>query len=208
MDAGLHKDRTPTHDYEPTRKGAMAASSTLLAQDSKMAQIIRMKPRRRGFFGTRSLVLLAGFGILIVALLASYWDQFPAKNVKSAATIEPDQIQVIDGDTIRANGQVYRLVGYHAPESGLEAKCESERTLAARATSRLRQIVTAGELRFERVPCACPSGTEGTQRCNYGRLCAVITSAGRDVGALMIAEGLARQYVCSNTRCPLRQGWC
>jgi endonuclease YncB( thermonuclease family) len=173
-----------------------------------MAQIIRMKPRRRGFFGTRSLILLAGFVILIVASLASYWGQFAPKNGKSVATIDPAQIQVIDGDTIRANGQVYRLVGYDAPESGLQAKCESERTLAARATSRLRQIVTAGGLRLERVPCACASGTEGTQRCNYGRLCAVLTSAGRDVGALMIAEGLARQYVCTNTRCPQRQGWC
>jgi hypothetical protein len=34
------------------------------------------------------------------------------------------------------------------------------------------------------------------------RRCAVLTSAGRDVGALMIAEGLARKYVSSNTHCP------
>jgi endonuclease YncB( thermonuclease family) len=177
------------------------------AQDSKMAQIIRMKPRPP-YFGMRFLILSAGFGMLLVVLLASYWSQFAAKNPKSAATIKPAQIQVIDGDTIRANGQIYRLVGYDTPESGLGARCESERTLAARATSRLRQIVAAGGLRFERVPCACPPGTEGTPRCNYGRLCAVLTSAGGNVGALLIAEGLVRQYVCSGTRCPQKQGWC
>jgi endonuclease YncB( thermonuclease family) len=146
---------------------------------------------------------------ILMAALALYLGQFATRNAtKAGVTIEPGQIQVIDGDTIRANGQVYRLVGFDAPESGLNAKCESERTLAARATSRLRQIVAAGGLGLDRVPCACPAGTEGTQRCNYGRLCAVLTSAGRDVGAVLIGEGLARQYVCSDTRCPRRQGWC
>jgi endonuclease YncB( thermonuclease family) len=172
-----------------------------------MAQIIPLQPRRH-FFGVRFSFLFAGLGILIGLSLAVYWGQFPAKTPKRAATIQSAQIQVIDGDTIRANGRVYRLVGYDAPESGPEAKCESELTLATRATSRLRQIVAAGRLRFERVPCACPPGTEGTQSCNYGRLCAVLTSSGGDVGALLIAEGLARQYVCSGTRCPQRQGWC
>jgi endonuclease YncB( thermonuclease family) len=172
-----------------------------------MAQIIPLEPRRH-LSGVRFSFLIAGLGILIGLSLAFYWGQFTAKNPKRAVTIGPVQIQVIDGDTVRANGHVYRLVGYDAPESGLEARCESERTLAARATSRLRQIVAAGGLRLERVPCACPPGTEGTQRCNYGRLCAVLTSSGSDVGALLIAEGLARRYVCSEARCPQRQGWC
>jgi endonuclease YncB( thermonuclease family) len=172
-----------------------------------MAQIIRLKPRRRGF-GARSLIPIV-VAILVAASLAVYFGQFATRNhAKAGITIEPNQIQVIDGDTIRANGQVYRLVGFDAPESGLNGKCESERTLAARATSRLRQIVAAGGLGLERVPCACQAGTEGTQGCNYGRLCALLTSSGRDVGALIISEGLARRYVCSGTRCPPRQGWC
>ena len=162
----------------------------------------------RGYYRRLGIAALAA-----IVAVAVVWGLLPVmttprQNAKSAATIEQAQIQVIDGDTIRANGQVYRLVGYGAPESGLNAKCETERTLAARATARLHQIVAAGGLRFERVPCACPSGTEGTLGCNYGRLCAVLTSAGRDVAAVMIAEGLARQYVCSNTGCPRRQGWC
>ena len=53
-----------------------------------------------------------------------------------------------------------------------------------------------------------PPGTEGTRRCNHGRLCATLTAAGREVGAIMIAEGLARRYVCGATRCPPRGTWC
>jgi endonuclease YncB( thermonuclease family) len=134
-----------------------------------MAQIIPLQPR--GYLlRVRFLFLFAGLAILIGLSFAFYSYQLTAKNPKRAVAIESVQIQVIDGDTVRANGHVYRLVGYDAPESGLKARCESERTLAARATSRLRQIVVAGKLRLERVPCACPPGTEGTYRCNYGRL--------------------------------------
>jgi endonuclease YncB( thermonuclease family) len=172
-----------------------------------MAQIIPLQPRKH-LFRVRFSFLFVGLGILIGLLLVLYWGQFTAKNPKRAGAIEPVQIQVIDGDTVRAIGFDYRLVGYDAPESGLDARCESERTLAARATSRLRQIVSAGGLHLARVPCACPAGTEGTQRCNYGRLCAVLTSSGSDVGSLLIAEGLARRYVCSEARCPQRPGWC
>jgi endonuclease YncB( thermonuclease family) len=173
------------------------------------AQIIRMRLRRRpSFGGPVSILFFAAVGALLVTLLMPYWDQFAAKNAKGPTIIGAPRIEVIDGDTIRANGQTYRLVGYDAPETGLNAKCESERRLAARATSRLRQIVAAGELRFQRVPCACPSGTEGTQRCNYGRLCAMLSLRAGNVGELLIAEGLARRYICGTTRCPPRQGWC
>jgi endonuclease YncB( thermonuclease family) len=61
-----------------------------------------------------------------------------------AEPIVPGAIEVIDGDTIRANGRTIRLVGFDAPESGFHARCESERTLAAKATFRLRQLVTGG----------------------------------------------------------------
>ena len=30
----------------------------------------------------------------------------------------------------------------------------------------------------------------------------------RDVAEIMIGEGLARSYVCAETRCPRRKGWC
>jgi endonuclease YncB( thermonuclease family) len=122
--------------------------------------------------------------------------------------IAPGAIDVIDGDTIRAHGRLVRLVGFDAPESGLRAKCESERALAATATFHLRQLVNAGGLDLELIPCACRPGTEGTPRCNYGRACGVLTAAGKDVGQILISEGLARRYVCGRTSCPRRESWC
>jgi endonuclease YncB( thermonuclease family) len=115
---------------------------------------------------------------------------------------------VVDGDTVRSGGQVYRLVGIDTPESGQNARCAQERALADRATNRLRQLIAAGDVQLTRVACACKVGTEGTPKCNYGRLCGRLTAQGRDVAAIMIGEGHARPYVCGSTSCPRRLGWC
>ena len=118
--------------------------------------------------------------------------------------------QVVDGDTIRVRvrGQIVQLVGFNTPESGIDARCEGERNLAARATSRLRALVAGGGLDLQIVRCSCQPGTEGTQRCNYGRACGVLKARGQDVGAILISEGLARSYVCGATSCPSRSSWC
>ena len=52
--------------------------------------------------------------------------------------LESFRIEIIDGDSIRSGGQVYRLVGFDTPESGDNAKCPRERALSAEATGRLR----------------------------------------------------------------------
>jgi endonuclease YncB( thermonuclease family) len=103
----------------------------------------------------------------------------------AAEPIATGAIDVIDGDTIRAHGRTVRLAGFDAPESGLRAQCEGERALAAKATFRLRQLVSTGGLDLEFVPCSCRPGTEGTPRCNHGRACGVLTAAGKDVGAIL-----------------------
>jgi hypothetical protein len=54
-------------------------------------------------------------------------------------------ITVVDGDTVRADGRVYRLVGFDMPESGDHAQCLSEQLLAARATERLRELLANGK---------------------------------------------------------------
>ena len=122
--------------------------------------------------------------------------------------LESFRIEIIDGDSIRSGGQVYRLVGFDTPESGDNAKCPRERALSAEATGRLRQLVAGGQLDLRRVPCACPPGTEGTGQCNYGRFCGTLRVRGQNVGAILIAEGLAERYVCTKNSCPPRKSWC
>src|ERR1700730_8577492 len=83
-----------------------------------------------------------------------------------------------------------RLVGFNAPETR-RASCDAERELGAKATRRVRDLVRAGNLDFEFVACSCPPGTEGTPVCNYGRRCGTLKANGRDVGGILISEGLA-----------------
>ena len=120
----------------------------------------------------------------------------------------PITIFAVDGDTVRYQGMVYRLVGFDTPERGDKARCDDERRRAEAATKRLRELIAGGEPRLQRVACACRLGEEGTSHCNYGRLCGLLSVGGRDVGQLLIGEGLARPYVCSGTRCPPRQRRC
>jgi endonuclease YncB( thermonuclease family) len=128
-------------------------------------------------------------------------------SIANASPLSSGQVEVLDGDTIRIVGETFRLVGFDAPET-YRAQCASERELGNRATFRLRQLVADGGLDLERVPCSCRGGTEGTPRCNYGRSCGVLRARGQDVGALLIAEGLARAYLCGRTSCPTRESWC
>lgn len=130
------------------------------------------------------------------------------RNQAPSGWLESVRIDIIDGDSIRSGSQVYRLVGFNTPESGDNAKCPRERSLAAEATRRLRELVAAGELDLRRVRCACPPGTEGTGQCNYGRLCGTLKVGGRDVGTILIAEGLAERYACGTASCPPRRDWC
>ena len=101
-----------------------------------------------------------------------------------------------------------RLVGFNAPETR-RAQCDAEREAGGKATRRVRDLVRAGSLDLSLVACACAPGTQGTQACNYGRSCGTLTAGGKDVGAILIAEGLAVLFVCSGTRCPKTpRPWC
>src|SRR5262249_47463687 len=120
-----------------------------------------------------------------------------------AEPIDPSDIRVIDGDTIRVYHQQpnVRLVGFNAPETR-RAECEAEAELGARATRRLRDLIRAGNLDFIYVKCSCPPQTLGTFACNYGRDCGTLRANGRDVGAILIEEGLAVPFMCGPTHCP------
>jgi endonuclease YncB( thermonuclease family) len=120
---------------------------------------------------------------------------------------EPFRIRVIDGDTVERAGTVYRLVGFDTAETGKRAKCDAERQLGERAKARLVALI-AGGADLAPVACRCRPGTEGTRWCNHGRACATLTVRGRDVGGILISEGLARPYRCGPRSCPARASWC
>ncbi|GGF56369.1 hypothetical protein GCM10007301_15000 [Azorhizobium oxalatiphilum] len=127
----------------------------------------------------------------------------------AAEHVSPATVRVIDGDTVAWQGAHYRLVGFDTPERGDRARCPAERALAAQATARLRQLIAAGGADLKRVPCSCrPGAAEGTMACNYGRFCGVLTIAGRDAGAILIREGLARPYDFKWGRSMPPATWC
>ncbi|WP_292351597.1 thermonuclease family protein [Mesorhizobium sp.] len=120
------------------------------------------------------------------------------------------QFTITDGDTIRLDGAAKgtRLVGFNAPES-IEPRCAVEADLGLRAKARLTELLASAKIELEMIPCSCPAGTEGTDRCNYGRSCGSLFVNGQDVGDVLISEGLAVPFVCGATSCPpTPRPWC
>jgi type 1 fimbria pilin len=114
--------------------------------------------------------------------------------VAVAAPIAKDRFTVTDGDTIHMKGDKFGtcLVGYNAPETNRSnAKCSAEVALGKRATDRLRSLIySAKSVALTKVACSCPSGTEGTSRCNFSRSCGVLrTREKRGSEAWPKAEG-------------------
>ncbi|MEX2127114.1 MAG: thermonuclease family protein [Xanthobacteraceae bacterium] len=153
------------------------------------------------YIGFVAIAVVAG-----AAWLASdQWYGGVPTNLSEPAVAAPI-VTVVDGDTLRVGGETIRLVGLDTPETGRNAKCEGERTRGEAATRRMRELVASGGLDVKRVACACKPGTEGTSACNHGRLCGELKAHGRDVARILIAEGLAHEYVCGTTG--WRRSWC
>ncbi|WP_088342610.1 MULTISPECIES: thermonuclease family protein [Rhodomicrobium] len=100
---------------------------------------------------------------------------------------------VVDGDTIKAPyGVTYRLLGFDTPETHF-AKCDAERELGLAAKQRLEELLATSEVKV----------LESGKRDRYGRTLATVTANGKDVGEILIGEGLARPYHGKK-----RDGWC
>lgn len=91
---------------------------------------------------------------------------------------------IVDGDTIWLDGQNLRLQSYDTPEP-YNGICggQTEVALAHRASARLLQLLNTN---------AFVVHTAGEDR--YGRTLATIKIDGRDVGDILIEEGLARPW--------------
>lgn len=164
-----------------------------------------------------------GFAMALVvgSLIYSYvekggqiaWPTMPSfarSDTGDRVPLARSQFSVTDGDTIRLDGTAKgtRLVGFNAPES-IEPRCDAEGELGRRAKARLTELVSSANLELQMVPCSCPPGTEGTDKCNYGRSCGHLFANGQDVGDVLISEGLAVPFICGSTNCqPKPRPWC
>jgi endonuclease YncB( thermonuclease family) len=148
--------------------------------------------------------------LLLIWIALTFGTLFTFGTIADGDPIDPDRIQVIDGDTIRIDGTKpdVRLAGFNAPET-TRARCGQERALGELADRRLRGLVREGDLDFSFVKCSCRPGTAGTSLCNRGRKCGTLKAKGRDVGDILIAEKLAVPFVCGEYRCPRTpRPWC
>lgn len=140
---------------------------------------------------------------------AAAWLSSSATVTEARGGVSKLQVSPVYGDTIRlSDGRTVRLVGFDAPETGSRARCDREREIGEKASAKMRQILSWGDLELQMVPCACSAGTEGTKACNYGRQCGVLKAWGVSAAEEMVKHGLARAYSCSITRCPPRPSWC
>jgi micrococcal nuclease len=105
-------------------------------------------------------------------------------------------ISVVDGDTLVLSGERIRIANIDAPELH-RAQCDAERRLAKVARGRLAELLLLGKLKVKR-----GDPLDGRKRDRHGRTLATITVDGRDIGELMIAEGLARPWEGK------RRTWC
>ena len=113
----------------------------------------------------------------------------------AAECIQSPELEVVDGDNVRYQGQNVRLAGFNTPET-YQPRCDEEAALGERATERLRTLLESHDAIL------CLPGTE----CGHGRLCGVLLvqrgGYTLDVGSILIEEGLARPFTGQ------RGSWC
>jgi hypothetical protein len=91
---------------------------------------------------------------------------------------------VVDGDTFYLNGAKVRIAGIDAPETH-DYRCRSELDLGERAARQLQALLNSGAVTMTSID---------RDRDVYGRLLRNVQVNGRDVGAVLISDGLARWY--------------
>ena len=101
----------------------------------------------------------------------------------------------VDGDTLRSPaGVVVRIANIDAPEAAGKCQCQAECALAAKATAYVRASLSrAGAVELR--PYSRPKD-------RHGRTLAYVMVDGRDLGEMLVSEGLARRWTGR------REPWC
>lgn len=146
--------------------------------------------RHTARFALRYLLVFVSFAIPLLSACAPVSDLRPSDV----------GVRVIDGDSLKINGENIRLVGFNAPEIRL-SKCEYEKELGLAAKAKLQSIILQSKdvrLDFER------KKDGSLKRDKYGRLLAVFYADGRDVADIMTNARLAEYYDGTGRR----RNWC
>ena len=192
-------------------------------QPRRKRSLLGREGRRLANRFVRDFAIIAALAVVVVLYSLSQRGSLPVdipfaslqKSItsisrNSTTSITRGDFTVTDGDTIRLRGdrRGTRLVGFNTPET-YEPRCQRGLEFGRRATARLKELVAAANLTLEKVACACKPGTQGTEACNYGRSCGILRVDGRDVGQILISEGLAAPFRCGATSCPpTPRPWC
>lgn len=146
-----------------------------------MARSIAYRRRR-----SRSVTLFAMLGLaaLLVIGIGALALRETASMTRTATSDSVTGFVVLDGDTIDLGQTRIRLADIDAPEL-FSPKCDSERALAEAAKTRLAALLAEGPVRLE------PYERDIDR---YGRQLRIVTRDGHSLGAILVAEGLAREW--------------
>ncbi len=155
--------------------------------------------RTTGFIVLVLSVFLIGFGVTLRYGMPGFGtDTGTAQPLSAPAASASDTLSadftscdgprrvncVVDGDTFWFAGDKIRILDINTPETS-SPQCDREYRLGMQATERLTQLLNAGPFSLE-------SGPEDTDR--YGRLLRRVTRGGRNLGEVLIDEGLAERW--------------
>ena len=91
---------------------------------------------------------------------------------------------VVDGDTFWLGGTKIRIADINTPEVS-SPNCAAEAALGRRATTRLRELLSAGSFQLQAVD---------RDEDAYGRKLRVVVRGGQSLGDVLVAEGLAHHW--------------
>ena len=127
-----------------------------------------------------------GFTLLALAALALGIGQIGGCSAGGSLAGSPIRgaAQVVDGDTLTVAGERIRLFGVDAPEARQMCERDGQPWRCGAAAKQALQAFLAGK------PVACTP----VDRDRFGRIVARCATAGQDVGAWLVSEGMAVAY--------------
>jgi hypothetical protein len=140
-------------------------------------------------------ILLFAVAIAVVTLAVSavtvgFGFGAPPASAQQFGRCDSSSDCVVDGETLRMAGETVKIAGIYAPQV-VGARCVTEQQRGVKALDRLTKMLNSGKVSLG----GAVRGPDGTPR-------RTVMVDGQDVGAAMIAAGLARPDDGE------RHGWC